>query len=244
LAKTFVKWEGMEVLLRLATNGRAEARLRAAALSAAATCLDHNPEAQEDFLKRKGVEKVLDVVVGGDAAADFRVKAKAVRALGASVRHNKKAFVQFLYAAGLGILLLSLKQALQQSTGSDGKDEEQQQQQRVVFVRKSFRLLEYVTRESRVKFERTIPQVEETCLEGACELVAMALGEAGRGDLEAREAALSFFRECLLSDRDAMREKSAGEGGGGVVARLREAAAGEEREDEIQLAKEALGMLA
>ncbi len=94
-------------------------------------------------------------------------------------------------------------------------------------------------------------------MEGACALVAAALGPAGEGDLEAREAALSFFRECLLSDRDLVREKSeeplqqsggegaeaAGDEEEGVLARLREAAAGEDREDEIELAREALGML-
>jgi hypothetical protein len=207
LAKTFVKLEGMAILLKVANNRppttssdeafRAKLnRLRAAALTTTATCISHNAEAQADFLKRGGIENMTKILV--ERREDAKVKAKAVSAISATIRHNPKALLQFLYAAGLDIILLALKGVVGENNNVSSLDQSQ-----LVFLRKSFRLLEYVARESRQKFERSIPQVRDSCVVNAPELVASCLGS---GDMEVRESSLAFLSECVSHDPRVMAE--------------------------------------
>ena len=157
LAKTFVKMDGMAILLNVANNrpkkddenedGEFRAklnRLRAAALTTAATCISHNVEAQADFLKRGGIENMTKILV--EVKEDAKVKAKAVSAISSTIRHNAKALLQFLYAAGLDIILLALKDVV--GVGTETGNEEGQEkrihdleQAQLIFLRKSFRLL-------------------------------------------------------------------------------------------------------
>ena len=77
-----------------------------------------------------GIEAMADVVV--DKGEDVKVRAKALSVIAATVRHNNTAFLQFLHAAGLDIVVLALKDAT--ATREDA-------QRSAVLLRKGFRLL-------------------------------------------------------------------------------------------------------
>ena len=238
LAKTFVKLEGMGILLGVATGNSGDNasppvdakrlnQLRAGALTTAATCIQHNVEAQNDFLQRGGIELMISLV--GKREEDAKVRAKAVSTIAATVRHNARAFMQFLYANGLKHCLLALKDC----TSGSGSE--------AVLPRKSFRLLEYGVRETRAKFgPRRIQQVAD-CLAEAPALVLASLESSE--DMEVRESSLAFLNECCLSSKSFARTEL----GSDLVSKLRKIAAGIEDGkvddaylDEVNLAKDIL----
>lgn len=237
LAKTFVKMEGMALLMKIVRErgkggdgGSDLSRLRAGALTAASTCINHNPEAQADFLRRGGIEAMAEVVV--DKGEDVKVRAKALSVIAATVRHNNTAFLQFLHAAGLDIVVLALKDAT--ATREDA-------QRSAVLLRKGFRLLEYVARETLQKFGKTVPQVRGVCLANA---PALAASCAESDDVEVRESSLAFLAECMAHDPAAMADQVRATEG--LVGSLRDKVAleggdqAEERMDEIDLARRIL----
>ncbi|UPR03911.1 Fes1 domain-containing protein [Chloropicon primus] len=163
LAKTFVKMEGLVILLRIARDRGKDDRLRAGALTAASTCLQHNPEGQEDFLRRGGVEAATEIVAGGKAVG-AKVRAKAVGVISAAVKHHRMGFLQFLQTGGVGVVAQAV--ALGEEEGE------------VVLLRKGLRLLEYVARQGQGAEDLGRVPVKRLL---------------GSGDLEVREACLGLL---------------------------------------------------
>lgn len=234
LAKTFVKLEGMGILLSVARRrgpgGEDESvsRLRAGALTAAAVCLRHNAEGQADFLARGGIEAMMEVVANDGETV--KVRAKAVGAVSAAVRHNFKAFIQFLHAAGLDIILLALKTAADTADVAEAS---------VPLLRKGFRLLEYVARESLQRFGKSVSQVTNACVANGPGLVLAALQSS---DMEVREASLAFLSELVRHDPGRVGASVREAAGGELAAALREVggmkeAENEDRLDEIEIAR-------
>ena len=99
LAKMLVKIDGLSVLLRVATSPDEESRLRSLCMPAITTTTQHNPEAQLDLLKRGALERLV-AIIGSPSDGEWPLRAKAVGAATAIVKHNAIGLKQFLLAQG------------------------------------------------------------------------------------------------------------------------------------------------